>query len=137
MKLTRMLEVIPVMLLRFKLCISLFQGTNGPWLYLTNSISKEEKDKDIIDYINPEVGEIQSGKYEEIAVKTVGYNYKTKDEAEKFDKKVLDTIDPEKVKQIVFICVDRSGSMSDPYNGDLNRFTASQKFFNKIHSSML
>lgn len=40
----------------------------------------------------------------------------------------LSAIDSEKVTQLVFICVDWSGSMSDPYDNGHNRFTASQKF---------
>lgn len=107
------------------------------------SISKDESDKDKVDYINPENGEIEHDTYENIAIKVIGVDYKT--QGNLFDKKVIETIDPKKVTQLVEICIDKSGSMILPltdvqealnkyYRGQLiygtyeDRFTISQKF---------
>ena len=47
---TKTLDIIPPMSLGY----SLFQGQNGPRLFLTASVSKEETERDKIDCINPE-----------------------------------------------------------------------------------
>lgn len=124
------LKIIPPLSLREMHRVSLFQGTNGPWLFLTASVSKEEKDRDKIEYINPEVGIIETGKYEDVAAKTIGVDYTKK--KEEFDKKLLDLVDKQEVTQLVYICVDKSGSMRSPYDQGINRFEASQKFFIKF-----
>ena len=99
--------------------------------FLAASISKEEADKDKFDYINPEVGEIQTGAYQDVAVDTIGipYSAQTKDA---FNDEIKKSIDPAKVKQLVIICVDKSYSMTENYDQGLNRFQASQKFFIKF-----
>lgn len=131
MNLTKTLSIVPPMSLRETHCVSLFRGKNGPWLFLAASISKEEADKDKFDYINPEVGEIQTGAYQDVAVDTIGipYSAQTKDA---FNDEIKKSIDPAKVKQLVIICVDKSSSMTINYDQGLNRFQASQKFFIKF-----
>lgn len=118
MKLTRTLQVIPPMSLREMHRVSLFNGKNGPWLFLAASVSKDETDRDKINYINPENGVVENDTYKNIAVKAIGVYY----------KKVVASIDPEKVKQLVFIVIDISGSM---------RYQASQKFFIEFHTTSL
>lgn len=128
MELTKTLRIIPPMSLRFTHRVCLFQGKNGPWLYLAASVSKEETEKDKIDYINPEVGHIEHDTYENIAIKSVGVDSSSKS----FEHEALKSVDPLKVKQIVFIVIDKSGSMSSQFSDSLNRFQASQKFFVKF-----
>lgn len=144
---TSTLAIIPPMSLREMHRVSLFKGLNGPWLFLAASISKDETDRDKIDYIDPENGEIEHDTYENIAVKVIGVDYKT--HGELFDRKVIETIDAKKVTQLVEICIDKSGSMILPltnveealrlyrqrkliYGTYEDRFTISQKFFTKF-----
>lgn len=138
---TKTLDIIPPMSLREMHRYSLFQGQNGPWLFLAASVSKEETERDKIDYINPEKGYVEHDTYENIAVKSIGIDYKNKSISNQFDEKVINSIDPVKVTQLVFIVIDKSGSMCCGFgagNGswnapiEKNRFTASQKFFVKF-----
>lgn len=128
MELTKTLQIIPPMSLRVTHRVCLFHGKNGPWLYLAASVSKEETEKDKIDYINPEVGHIEHDTYENIAIKTIGVD----SESKSFEHEALKSVDSDKVKQIVFIVIDKSGSMSSGFSDGLNRFQASQKFFVKF-----
>ena len=61
---------------------------------------------------------------------STGIDYKK--DSRKFDEAILDSIDPEKVTQLVFIVIDKSGSMRSPFGGGFSRFQASQKFFIKF-----
>ena len=79
--------------------ISLFRGLNGPWLFLAASISKDETDKDKVDYINPENGEIEHDTYENIAIKVIGVDYKT--QSNLFDQKLLKQMIPKKLPNLL------------------------------------
>lgn len=127
---TKTLRVIPPLSLREMHRVSLFQGSNGPWLFLAASISKEETNRDKIEYINPEVGEIQTGKYEEVAALTTGAS--SFDQKSDYIEKAEKLVDSEKVTQLIYICVDKSSSMNCGYDQGLSRFQASQKFFEKF-----
>ena len=102
---TKTLYIIPPMSLREMHRVSLFKGTNGPWLFIAASVSKEETEKNKIDYINPEKGKIEHDTYENISVISTGVDYKK--DATKFDKVIVDSIDPDKVTQLIFIVIDQ------------------------------
>ena len=69
MKMTKKLIVIPPMELRYMHCIGLFQGKNGPCLFLAESVFNEETDRDKEANINPENGVIENDSYENIIKK--------------------------------------------------------------------
>lgn len=110
-------------------CTTLFQGKNGPCLLLADSVFKKETDLDKVDYINPENGIIENDTYLNIAIKFICDSGKRS--LEEIDRNSY-LIDPAKVKQLVFIVIDKSDSMRSDYSDGLNQFQASQKFFIKF-----
>lgn len=127
------LFVFPTMSLREMHRAALFTGKKGPYLFLAPSVSKDKEKRDTIDYINPLDGKITSGKYEIIAKEMTNphkkANSNTVSRSAEFEVQNEDQIDPKTVKQFVFVCVDKSGSMSCSYFEGISQFTAAQEFF--------
>lgn len=102
------LDIIPPMDLRKIRRSALFQGINGPWLFINGTYGKQKDVQDNLDIINPEKGKIDSVSPEEIA-KTISLVAHS--------STPIDIVDPKKVNQLVFILLDKSTSMFNEYKG--------------------
>lgn len=112
------LSIIPPIDLRKIRRSALFQGVNGPWLFLNGTYGKKKEEQDNFDIVNPEKGITESINPEELA-------------KEIFSKvrgsMTIDIVDPKKVSQIVYILLDKSSSMFEEYNGT-TRFEAAKQY---------
>ena len=97
----------------------LFEGVNGPWLFLIPSFSKDYKDKGKKLIINPETGKSELVDVEEFA--------------KMISKKtgIERLVDPDRIEQIVFLLLDKSSSMFDKtnlVNGNITRYQAALQY---------
>lgn len=127
MESTKSMSIYPTMALREIHRTAIFMGKNGPCLFVAASASKDKSKKDTIDYIDPVKGQVESGKYEIIAKEMTRDTRQSSNPESAVENE--DQIDPKAVKQFVFVCVDKSGSMCINYYESINRFTAAQEFF--------
>ena len=101
LKETTALLIVPPLSLREMHRTCLFTGIEGSWLFIPIS-----KNRDTMGYINPLKGTLQEQNYEKIAFNIVN---DTRTQIHK------EAIDPDKVAQLVYVCVDHSGSMKYPF----------------------
>ena len=106
--------------------ICLYEGPKGISLFLSQISGKSTDQKDQLNVINPEIGQITKFKPEELASQYRGRM------GVSMDKAIVQ--DPNSIKQLVIVLVDTSGSMGCTFENGIDRCQASQQLFTAFAS---